>query len=50
MHIILGNSNNINEGYEERIPNFRDLDYVIGPDGTTNVLHAPVLDLSERMG
>jgi len=34
MHIILGNSNNINEGYEERIPNFRDLDYVIGPDGT----------------
>ncbi len=34
MHIILGKSNNINEGYEERIPSFRDLDYVIGPDGT----------------
>ena len=34
MHIILGNSNNINEGYEDRIPSFRDLDYVIGPDGT----------------
>ena len=34
MHIVLGNSNNINEeALFNKVPGFRDLDYVIGPDG-----------------